>query len=286
MDNNLLQKDKKKTALIVSGGGMSCGFSAGALFALAKEYNFIKPDIAIGGSGGAGNLAYFLTGQYTAIKEIWTKHLLDQNFINFKRIKKIMDIDYLVDVLLKKHNPLDIDKIINSSTKFLIPVTNIFTGKIKYFSDYSKYNIFNILKATKAVPVVYNKNVFINNNFYFDSPMSGSIALNTLKAIEMGAKKIIIIDNGSHKIVSMFYNLFVYTRSKNFRKEYRNYKTQKKKIYKNIYKLDNDIELLYFNPSKKMPVRFLKANNDTLSFIFDQGYQAIKNSVNLNSFLE
>jgi predicted patatin/cPLA2 family phospholipase len=55
---------KKKKALIVSGGGMECSYSAGAVYKLVKK-GFLKDlDIIIGGSGCVGTLSYLCAGQY------------------------------------------------------------------------------------------------------------------------------------------------------------------------------------------------------------------------------
>ena len=95
-----------KLALILSGGGMTCAYSAGATVGLVDKYNFKNPDIAIGSSGGAGTLAYYVAGQYDAIRNIWTNLLATRKFINSLRFWKIIDIDYVIDVVFTKQEPL------------------------------------------------------------------------------------------------------------------------------------------------------------------------------------
>jgi predicted patatin/cPLA2 family phospholipase len=58
-----------KIAIIMSGGGMSCSYGAGALTALIEKYNII-PDIVVARSGSAGTGSYFVSKQYDSIKNI------------------------------------------------------------------------------------------------------------------------------------------------------------------------------------------------------------------------
>jgi len=81
-----------KTAIIMSGGGMSCSYGAGSLLALVEKYNFKTPDIVIAGSGNAGTLSYFVTGQYASIKNIWSNLLSTKKFINPLKISRVIDI--------------------------------------------------------------------------------------------------------------------------------------------------------------------------------------------------
>ena len=122
-----------KTAIIMSGGGMSCSYGVGALLALVEKFNFKKPAIAIAGSGSSGTMSYFVAEQYDSIRNIWTNLLSTKKFINPFRITKIIDIDYLIDEVFKKQDALDEEKIYNSKITYLIPATNVDTGEIEYF---------------------------------------------------------------------------------------------------------------------------------------------------------
>ena len=127
---------KNKTAIIMSGGGMTCSYGAGSILALAEKYNLEKPDIVIAGSGNAGTLAYFVTRQYDFMINIWSNLLATKKFIDLGRISKIVDIDYLVDEVIKKQAPIDEEKIYSSKILYLIPATNVETGQVTFFSNH------------------------------------------------------------------------------------------------------------------------------------------------------
>lgn len=86
----------------MSGGGMKSSFGVGVILALAEKYNITEPFLLICGSGSAGTGSYYISKQYKSIRNIWTNLVSSKNFINCKRFWKIIDIDYLIDVIFKK----------------------------------------------------------------------------------------------------------------------------------------------------------------------------------------
>ena len=97
---------KGKTAVVVSGGGMKCAYSAGALVALGEKLHITTPDILIAASGGVGNSFYYLAGQYADIRKAWSRYLPSRDFIRYFPFPNIR-IDYLIDEVFKRLLPLD-----------------------------------------------------------------------------------------------------------------------------------------------------------------------------------
>jgi len=199
-----------KTAIVLSGGGLSCSWSVGAVLGLAEKFKFKNPDILVAGSGSAGTGAYFCSGQLRSIENIWGNLLSSKKFLSFARIGKIMDIDFLIDEIFKKADPLDVSKLQNSKINFQIAATNAKTGKVKFFSDFRKFDIFEILRASKALPVFYGKKVKVKKEKFSDGRFSSRVDLLLQRAIFFGAEKIIAINvSGSYlpgKILFDFYN--------------------------------------------------------------------------------
>ncbi len=152
----------KKIAIIASEGGISCAYSVGAILALIEKFDLVNPYLVIGSSGSTGTFAYYVAGQYKSIENIWKNLLPSKKFISWKRLHKIMDIDYLIDDIFKKQDTLDVEKIKSSKIKFYISATNIETGNPEYFGNQSNVDIFEALRASSAAPIVYNKLVNIN----------------------------------------------------------------------------------------------------------------------------
>src|ERR1051326_2618384 len=107
----------EKLAIVTSEGGMKCAYSVGVILALVEKYHLVKPDMVIGASGSTGTLAYFVAGQYQSIRNIWENLLSNKNFISYLRVRRIMDIDYLIDTVFKKQDILDVNKIKQSRSE-------------------------------------------------------------------------------------------------------------------------------------------------------------------------
>lgn len=185
--------EKKKLVIIMSGGAMNCAYGAGMLSAL-EDVRLPKGTAIIAASGSAGNATYFASGQRDFGREVWGNYLSGDKLINFGR-KKILDIDYLIDDILKKKFPLDLAALRNSNLEVIVPAMCYETGGINYFSSKeADLDWFEILRAAKALPVVYGKRVKIGNLHYFDTPYSSSWDVHVEKSKSLGVTDLVILD--------------------------------------------------------------------------------------------
>lgn len=184
-------RDGRKLALLVEGGGMRGVGSAGglvALDALGLRHAF---DGIYASSAGAMNVAYMLSGQATFGIQIYYKNLNNKNFINFRRLNKIVDIDYLFNTVVTKDRPLDTAKLLQAPSDFYIGVVKTATGETVLLKakDHPK-DILPILKASAAVPVVYNRSVAINSVEFIDGGLGNPVPL--YEAIEHGCTDLLV----------------------------------------------------------------------------------------------
>lgn len=184
----------KKIAIVCSGGGMRCGYAGGVYVALAKELNFTTPEIIIAGSGGASSSLYYLAQQYEAIKKMATELLANPKFISPIRFWKIVDVDFLVDVIFKKQQPLNLERLSLRKSAYYILAKNVDTGASHYFSKNDKKDLFEILRATTAAPFFYGEKVTIDGSKYADGTTYLSLQKMIDKALELGADKVLVID--------------------------------------------------------------------------------------------
>jgi len=100
---DLEELTQEKTAIVLSGGGMSSAYSQGALHTLRTHFNYTDPDLVIGSSGGAGNAAYYVANQTHEGNRVWLEEITGERFIKVKGpFGKSIDIDYLVDEIFRK----------------------------------------------------------------------------------------------------------------------------------------------------------------------------------------
>lgn len=273
---------KEKTALIVSGGGMRCSYSAGAMYALAKKYKTKNFDIIMGGSGSTGILSYSISGQLNMLRNIFFDLLCSKNVVDDLRLKKIIDIDYIIDEIFKKQAKLNEKLIASSKTLYLIASTNYKTGKVEYFSDFKKLNIFEAMRASMAMPVAFNRVIKFNGAEYCDSPNSSHVELHILKAIELGATKILFIDNlESEYLDEIGFDIWLALRSKKFIK---NYLSERKKR-KNMV-VPNNVDIFHLKPKLKLRIGLLQNDKELLQKTFNQGYSETLEDKDLMKFLK
>lgn len=270
---------KNKLALIASGGGMTCSYSVGVLLALVDKYKLTSPDIVIGGSGGTGTLSYYIAQQYNSIKNIWSNLLSTKKFINLFRFWKIIDIDYLIDEVFRKQDPLNQDKIHASNIKYLIAATNYDTGIVEYFSNKNHDDIFEAMRASKSMPLASNKIVKVKNKKYCDTYSSSLVEINILKALELGANKLIVIDNAIPEFSDLIFYFWLFFRNKNFKDMYYAYLEKKKKL-----KIPKNVKVIFLKPRNKLKITRLNNNQKLLKETIAQGYKETLSNKELQTF--
>ena len=176
----------QKKALVVQGGGMRGVYSMGALAALEDAGLREAFDVIVGASAGAINAAYFLAGQAHAAVDVYVETLSNKHFVNLARIFKIVDIDYLVDHALKEVTPLDVGAVRRSPTLLEIVLTDSATAEPVVFSARDEsLDLFEVIRATAALPALYNKRVHVNGREYIDGGTVDAVPI--VRALETGA---------------------------------------------------------------------------------------------------
>jgi predicted patatin/cPLA2 family phospholipase len=182
----------RKLALIVEGGGMRGVLSAGSLLALDLMGFRACVDEIYANSAGGVNAAYFLSGQGILGIKVYFDLISNRKFINPWRILKIADIDFVYDHIVPQVRPLDEAAVRSSPTRFLLSTTEIRSGR-NVLIDARKASepIAHILKASSALPVLYNKTVPLAGGLYVDGGLSD--ALPVRQAIAAGCTDILVL---------------------------------------------------------------------------------------------
>lgn len=183
-----------KVAIITSGGGMKCAYSAGALVALARELKITEPDIFVSASGSVGAMYYYLAGQYDDIERAWTRFLPSPHFIRYAPFPALR-INYLVDTISKQYLPLDIAKAESTKTHFFVPVTDVKTGETKFIDNEMWLSPYEVIRAATAIPILYNGHVTLGGHSYLDGDFSAGMTDLIGTAIAAGATRILCITN-------------------------------------------------------------------------------------------
>lgn len=161
--------------LLILGGMMRGVVGAGIANALTKNnFHNAFADV-VGISVGAPIGAYMLANMTEAGSSIFYEEC-SEYFIEKMRIKRIVDIDYIVKVFRGEEGggekKLDVKALIRSSPNFHIGVTDVETGKGKFFNvKYVVEDIFTVITASMEYPFLYSRFVEIYGREYLDGSL-------------------------------------------------------------------------------------------------------------------
>ncbi len=182
---------KEKIGLVLEGGGMRGIYSVGVLDYM--QDHGINVDYVIGVSAGACNGISYVSGQQGRNYRVNTNYLGDKRYAstsNFFRERSIFGMDFIFDKIPNELDPFDYAAFAASPVEFVVGVTDVLTGKPKYFNKQTMHEVNTILKASSSIPV-FSPPVSFEGGEYLDGGTSDPIPVR--KAMEDGCDKVIVI---------------------------------------------------------------------------------------------
>lgn len=171
---------------------MRGAYSLGALAALEDEGLTGAFDLVLGASSGAINGAYFLAGQARQGIDVYTRDLSMGSFLNPARVHRPVDIDFLVDDVLKRRHPLDTAALRASPALLKVFLTCAYTAEAVVLTNRDTHvDFYEVLRATAALPMLYNRRVKIGDRHFVDGGVAEPLPV--LPAISAGADAVLTI---------------------------------------------------------------------------------------------
>jgi len=177
--------------LVLEGGGLRGAFVAGALAELQEQPSRAFTHI-FATSAGAASAAYLVTGQIERALHIWTELTHGSQLISARHLLRgrgLMDIAGLVEVFQGEHG-VDASRLAASATSLRIAVTNCNTGSADHLAA-DPQNLFQLLEATMALPVVYGRVVRVQGVPYIDGGITDAIPL--APALGLAPEQLVVI---------------------------------------------------------------------------------------------
>jgi len=171
------EKEGKKIRplLLILGGGMQGPYGAGQVIALGRMGFRDKFDTVVGISAGAADAAYFLSANEESDKQtllgtsLYYKELATKKFLNFLRLKQIMNVGYAVGLMKEGEKALDTDAIIKGHSEFYVQATNSTTKEPELINGKTaKQGVVQAIEASMALPWVYGKEIEVDDGKYVD----------------------------------------------------------------------------------------------------------------------
>ena len=186
------QMDGRKLGLVVEGGGMRGVLSAGSLLAVDLLGFRSCFDVVYAVSAGSVNAAYFLSGQGRLGITVYFDDISSRRFINPWRAWKMVDVDYVYDHLVPQVKPLDEAAIRRSLQEFFVTATDVHTGEnVLLDAKDPTVSVARFLKASSALPILYNRKVVISGKSYMDGGVSGGLPIDW--AIAQGCTDLLVL---------------------------------------------------------------------------------------------
>ena len=163
-----------KRALILKGGTMRGAYTVGALKIFHKILGVDYFDLILATSVGVYEQAFFASGQIYFMENTWKEYVSEHKLLNIfnpLKGKPILDLDYLVGLFQSEESMLDLEKMRNSHPRLLAFVTD-YENRKPTTMDLKNGPIFDIMRASCALPYIYPKKVLINGKRYVDSWMA------------------------------------------------------------------------------------------------------------------
>ncbi|WP_447980423.1 patatin-like phospholipase family protein [Candidatus Nitrospira bockiana] len=184
--------DVPPIGLLVQGGGMRGVYSLAALAALEEMGLTRCFDHVAGSSAGALNGAHFITGQARYGVETYIEHLSNRKFIDLLRVRRQLDIDYLIDYVVRHVRPFDLPALVQASTVLHIALADAEDASSHYVTNRSRdVDLWEAFRATAAMPILYNKFVKVGDRLYLDGSISDRLPLERL--VECGCRYIVAV---------------------------------------------------------------------------------------------
>jgi predicted patatin/cPLA2 family phospholipase len=181
----------ERAAIVVEGGAMRGVFSAGVLDVFL-ESGFSPFDLAIGVSAGSCNLASHLAEQHGRNRRCYFELMTRREFIDparFFRGRSVVDLDWLWAALARSE-PLDVEAVLRHPAEFVVVATSAATGEPVYLAP-SAASMFDVLKGSCALPVLYRERVRVGGDGLVDGGVSDPIPVE--EAYRRGARRILVI---------------------------------------------------------------------------------------------
>jgi predicted patatin/cPLA2 family phospholipase len=165
-----------RTALVIQGGTLRSVASCGAAAALNYMGLTNAFDTVYGASSGAVNAAYFLSNQSALGITVYLDDVNNKRFINFLRVWKMMDLEFFFDEIVRKRKKHDLAALLRHPTELKVLTTCLEDERTVWFSSRDpKIDLYDVMKASCALPLIYGRGVRIGNKSYTDGVVTEPI---------------------------------------------------------------------------------------------------------------
>lgn len=178
--------------MIVEGGGLRGAYAVGVLRALFEQGGAEQFDAVIAQSSGVFAATFFAAGQVEEMENTWRDLVHGRQLIDYWRVfrgEPILGLDYLIR-LFKTSVRLDLERVMKSHPSLWYVLTDYRTGAPVYL-DAKRPEIFDLMRASSALPFVYPLPVVVAGEPYYDGGHSDAIPISW--ALDRGFTEVVAV---------------------------------------------------------------------------------------------
>jgi predicted patatin/cPLA2 family phospholipase len=212
-------------------GGYIAGVLAGLIEVIPEHFNRVSSLYAC--SASAASVSYYLShGHGHPGRQLWTKEMAQIEFIRFSGAisffsnGQIYDLNALVQGLMKKRYPLDIDRILENPINFFCPVFDLIQGRVRYFTnrtraaeadsarfiDLRSVDYYDAIRAAVAAPILYDAPISIGGSLFCDAGFTEPYVLASPDGF-IGKRLLIVTQLGQTPLEAISYHALGYCKS-------------------------------------------------------------------------
>jgi predicted patatin/cPLA2 family phospholipase len=265
-----------KTALIVEGGGLRGVYTAGVLHYF-MDRQFYLPYV-IGVSSGACNCANYISRQKKRSRIVNIDYITDRRYISYSRWLtrgELFGMRFLFDTLPNRLVPFDYDTFFSSTQRFLVTVTDCFSGKALYIDRHtSRHRFLDVLRASCSLPLMSHP-VHHDGLVLMDGGIADSVPIG--KSIDDGNRKHILIltqPKGYRKKPNRFAGVvgLRYRRFPGLCRAVADRHSTYNAAMDTIDAMESSGEAFVIRPEQKLIVGRVERNQEKLAKVYDLGY--------------
>ncbi|MEM9016046.1 MAG: patatin-like phospholipase family protein [Verrucomicrobiota bacterium] len=185
-------EDGRRLGLVLEGGGMKAAASAGGALALGHLGAGEVFDDVYATSAAVMNASYLLSGQGDLGIHIYFEDLIDERFFHPMRLWKVLDVEFVTEVIAKESKPLDCQGVLDAFPDLHVAVMDRDTAEPAMLHvGTTDAPLLDILHAAMAIPVFYNRSVSIEGRRFVDGGLKIPFPIEA--AIKDGCTDILVL---------------------------------------------------------------------------------------------
>lgn len=271
-----------KIGLVLEGGGMRGIYTIGVLDCLMDEK--FRANYVIGVSAGACNGSSYVSNQKGRAYRTNTEYITDSRYLgikNYLTTKSLFGMDFLFDKIPNQLIPFDYDAFFNSPCEFVMGVTDVITGRAKYFDKSHVEPKNTVLRASSSLPV-FAPIVEYQGGKYLDGGVADSIPVK--KALEDGCDKVIVVltrEHGFVKTPEKFRSVYkrMYRDYPKFVEALDHRHEQYNQTLSFLKELEQEGKAIVIAPKSPLPVSRFEKNPEQMKKVWEIGYNDMKEQI-------